>query len=50
MKKIIVGTDNFEKLIRADGYYIDKTELIYDLAHKTGNEVNKDYSLRNHNE
>ena len=38
-KKIVVGTDNFEKFIRNNGYYVDKTELVYELAEKTGNEV-----------
>ncbi|MBR1815033.1 MAG: AAA family ATPase [Lachnospiraceae bacterium] len=38
-KKIVVGTDNFEKFIRNNGYYVDKTELLYDLVAGTGNEV-----------
>ncbi len=38
-KMIVVGNDNFEKFIREDGYYIDKTELIYELTAKTRNEV-----------
>ena len=38
-KKIVVGTDNYEKFIRNNGYYVDKTELIYDLVAGTGNEV-----------
>ena len=38
-KKIMVGTDNFEKFIRNNGYYVDKTELLYDLVAGTGNEV-----------
>jgi len=38
-KKIVVGTDNFEKFIRNNGYYVDKTELIYELVANTSNEV-----------
>lgn len=38
-KKIVVGADNYEKFIRNNGYYVDKTELIYDLVANTGNEV-----------
>ena len=38
-KKIIVGTDNFEKFIRNNGYYVDKTELLYELAADSGDEV-----------
>ena len=38
-KKIVVGTDNYEKFIRSNGYYVDKTELIYDLVAGTGNKV-----------
>jgi len=38
-KKIVVGTDSYEKFIRNNGYYVDKTELIYDLVANTGNEV-----------
>ena len=30
-KKLPVGTDNFEKIITHDFYYIDKTELIAEL-------------------
>lgn len=39
VKKILLGTDNFEKLIRSDGYYVDKTELIHELVEETSNEV-----------
>ncbi len=38
-KKIVVGNDSFEKLIRNNGYYVDKTELIYELVERTSNEV-----------
>ena len=38
-KKVVVGTDSYEKLIRNNGYYVDKTELIYELVANTGNEV-----------
>ena len=38
-KMVVVGSDNFEKLIKDNGYYIDKTELLYDLFDKTRNEV-----------
>ena len=38
-KKIMLGTDIFEKLIRSNGYYIDKTELLYELVEETSNEV-----------
>ena len=36
---IVVGSDNFEKFIKNDGYYVDKTELIYELVYGTRNEV-----------
>lgn len=38
-KMIVVGSDNFEKFIQNDGYYVDKTELIYELVAGTRNEV-----------
>lgn len=38
-KKLPVGIDNFEKLIRHDFYYVDKTEMIADLLYNWG-EVN----------
>ena len=38
-KRVIVGTDNYEKFIRNNGYYVDKTELIYELTANIGNEV-----------
>ena len=38
-KKLPVGIENFEKLIRQDFYYVDKTEMIADLLYNWG-EVN----------
>ena len=38
-KMIVVGNDIFDELIRDDGYYVDKTELIYELTAKTRNKV-----------
>ena len=38
-KKLPIGVDNFEKLIREDFYYVDKTEMISDLLNNWG-EVN----------
>ncbi len=38
-KMIIVGNDIFDEFIREDGYYVDKTELIYDLVAKNRNKV-----------
>ena len=38
-KKILLGTDIFDKLIESDGYYVDKTELLYELVEETANEV-----------
>lgn len=40
MKKMIaVGAENFDDLIRDDGYYVDKTEMLYELAAETRNKV-----------
>ena len=39
IKKILLGTDIFDKLIDNDGYYVDKTEILYDLVDQTTNEV-----------
>ena len=39
LKKISLGTDLFDKLIENDGYYVDKTEIIYELVEETMNEV-----------
>ena len=38
-KMIAVGTDIFDDFIKGNSYYIDKTELIYELAAKTRNKV-----------
>lgn len=38
-KMIVVGNDIFDEFIREDGYYVDKTELIYELVAKTRNKV-----------
>lgn len=38
-KLIVVGTDIFDEFIQEDGYYVDKTELIYELIAKTRNKV-----------
>ena len=38
-KKLYMGTDFFDKLIRENGYYVDKTEMIYELVHEAKNEV-----------
>ncbi len=38
-KKMMVGTDSFDKIFESDGYYVDKTEIIYDLVENTSNEV-----------
>ena len=38
-KKIVLGTDIFDKLIESGGYYVDKTELLYELVAETANEV-----------
>ena len=37
--QMAVGRDDFEKLRKTGQYYVDKTELLYDLVEKTGNEV-----------
>ena len=37
--KIPVGKDDFEKIRRNHSYYVDKTELIYELVDGTDNEV-----------
>ena len=38
-KMIVVGNDIFDEFIKDDGYYVDKTELIYELVAKTRNKV-----------
>lgn len=37
--KIPVGKDDFEKIRRNHSYYVDKTELLYELLNGTDNEV-----------
>ena len=39
MKKIAVGVELFDEMIREDNYYVDKTELIYELLSKSTNKV-----------
>lgn len=38
-KKLFVGADIFDKLIKGNGYYVDKTEILYELVEETSNEV-----------
>ena len=38
-KLILKGNDQFEEYINDNGYYVDKTELIYELAAQTRNKV-----------
>ena len=38
-KMIVVGNDIFDDFIKEDGYYIDKTEMIYDLVARSRNKV-----------
>lgn len=38
-KMIVVGNDIFDEFIKEDGYYVDKTELIYDLVARSRNKV-----------
>ena len=38
-KMIVVGNDIFDQFIKDDGYYVDKTELIYELVATTRNKV-----------
>ena len=38
-KMIVVGNDIFDQFIKDDGYYVDKTELIYELAAESRNKV-----------
>ncbi|MBR1736891.1 MAG: AAA family ATPase [Firmicutes bacterium] len=37
--RMAVGRDSFEKIRQNKDYYIDKTELVYELVEKTSNEV-----------
>jgi hypothetical protein len=36
---IVVGNDIFDEFIKEDGYYVDKTELIYELVANNRNKV-----------
>lgn len=36
---IVVGNDIFDDFIRDNGYYVDKTELLYELVEKSRNKV-----------
>lgn len=36
---IVVGNDIFDQFIKDDGYYVDKTELIYELVAESRNKV-----------
>lgn len=38
-KMIVVGNDIFDEFIKEDGYYVDKTELIYELVAESRNKV-----------
>ena len=38
-KMIVVGNDIFDEFIKDNGYYVDKTELIYELAAESRNKV-----------
>lgn len=42
-KKLPIGIDSFEKIIRHNFYYVDKTEMITELLHNWG-EVNLFYT------
>ena len=38
-KMIVVGNDIFDEFIKDDGYYVDKTELLYELVAQNRNKV-----------
>ena len=38
-KKIMVGTEDFDELILSGGYYVDKTDFLYELVEETSNKV-----------
>ena len=38
-KMIIVGNESYDDFVKEDGYYVDKTELLYDLVANTRNKV-----------
>ena len=35
--KLCVGSESYEEIIHQNGYFVDKTELMYELAAKTSN-------------
>ena len=37
--RVAVGKSNFEEVRKAGDYYVDKTELLYELVENVGNEV-----------
>ena len=37
--KLCVGSESYEEIIHQNGYFVDKTELMYELAAKTSNKV-----------
>lgn len=38
-KSLFTGAEFFDELIRGNGYYVDKTEMIYELVKETTNKV-----------
>ena len=38
-RMVVVGTDIFDDFMKENGYYVDKTELIYELVAKSRNKV-----------
>ena len=38
-KMIVLGTDIFDQFIKDDGYYVDKTEILYELVAQSRNKV-----------
>lgn len=38
-KMVVVGNEIFDEFIKEDGYYVDKTELLYELVAKTRKKV-----------
>ena len=38
-KMVVVGNDIFDDFIRDDGYYVDKTEILFELVAKSRNKV-----------
>ncbi len=37
--KLCVGSENYEEIINQNGYFVDKTELMYELVAETSNKV-----------